>query len=440
MTAVMNLRAKVAEVLHTLRQGKGITMDLLPELDRQLPDTRDRALARAMLYACLRGIDRYERWLGELLERPLPKGARVVESVLLLAFASLHQRIDAEHATVSASVDAVRALNQAGLAGLTNAVLRRAQREHQRLVGLKPRSLAEAHNHPGWLVDRLVHDWGDEQAVAILTANNEPAPLWLRVNRRRLSAAEWLDGFERTGGVGRRVAELPDAVVLDESTDVTSLPGFTTGDVSVQDGAAQLAPLLLDLADGQCVLDACAAPGGKLAHIAEHGHTLKRLLACDVSKNRLKRMEHTLDRLDLAGSIEWRQADAGDARAFTEDDRFDRILLDAPCTGTGVIRRHPDIRLARRAEQVIELKRTQARLLDRMFALLAPGGRLVYATCSVLAEENAAQVAAFLTRQPNARLLPVVPEWFGRDTGYGRQVFPGELGFDGFFYAVLARA
>ena len=435
----LNLRAQLAQVLHDMRTGRGSGLELLPRLDRQLADPRDRALARAMLFATLRGIERYERWLSELLERPIPGKLKIVESVVLLALASLDLGIDAEHAVVSASVDAVRQLKQPTMAGLTNAVLRRTQRELGRLRDLPPASLAERHNHPAWLIDLLVRDWGPAQADLILAANNLPGPLCLRVNRQRTSRADYLTRLQADGRSARAPEHLPDALLLDESVDVHSLPGFDDGDVSVQDGAAQLALSLLAPAAGDRVLDACAAPGGKLAHIAEQGLALKRLLACDVSPPRLKRMQQSLDRLGFGEHIEWREVDTSLAKAFADDERFERILLDAPCTGTGVIRRHPDIRLLRQPDQLRDLKRTQARLLDRLFTLLAPGGRLVYATCSVLADENAGQIAAFLKRHTDARLLPVVPEWFGRDTGSGRQNLPGEHELDGFFYAVLTR-
>lgn len=437
--STLNLRARIAQVLEPMRAGRGQGVDPLADLDRSVADPRDRALARAMLYACLRGIYRYERWLDVLRERPLPRAARVVDAVLLLALASLDQGIDAEHAIVSGSVDAIRQLRQPGFAGLGNAVLRRAQRELSTLRALPPRDDAERFNHPAWFVARLQHDWGNTRAEAILTANNTAASTCLRVNRRRGSRADYRGRLEGAGFTPREHPYLDDALLLDGSVDVGRLPGFDEGFASVQDGAAQLAVPLLDLAAGQRVLDACAAPGGKLAHIAEQGLALGTLLGCDVSASRLARMAGTLERLGLSGAASLRQADAGTAGAFAPAEQFDRILLDAPCTGTGVIRRHPDIRLARNPAQVDALRQTQSRLLDRLFALLAPGGRLVYATCSVLAEENAGQIAAFLDRHADARLSPVVPDWFGIDTGYGRQNFPGGHELDGFFYAVLTR-
>lgn len=434
-----NLRARLALLLDGLRHGRETSLEALPKLDRQLPDARDRALARAMLYACLRGIERYERWLQELLERPLPKAAAPVESVLLLALASLDQEIDGAHAVVSASVDAIRELKQPGLAGLGNAILRRTQRELERLRALPPRTDAERYNHPTWLIERLRRDWGPELATTILHANNEPAPLWLRVNGQQTNVANYRALLAAQGIRAETAPGLPAALRLDDSLDVQQLPGFQDGLVSVQDGAAQLAAVLLDLKPGQRVLDACAAPGGKLSHILELGVPLQQVLACDVSAQRLARMQENLARMQFAATVDWLQADAGSAKAFAPGMQFDRILVDAPCTGTGVIRRHPDIRLLRKPGQVDALKQTQARLLDRLFALLAPGGRLVYATCSVLQEENAGQVAAFLERQADACLRPVDADWFGRDTGFGRQNLPGEQGMDGFFYAVLER-
>jgi 16S rRNA (cytosine967-C5)-methyltransferase len=239
-------------------------------------------------------------------------------------------------------------------------------------------------------------------------------------------------------GIGAQAhAQLPDAIVLDSACDVHSLPGFDAGLVSVQDGAAQLAAELLDLQPGLRVLDACAAPGGKSAHLLEREPGLK-LLALDESPTRAARIDETLARLGLRARV--RAADATHPSTWWDGTPFDRILIDAPCSGTGVIRRHPDIRLLRRDSDLAGMTALQDRLLAALWPLLAPGGRLVYATCSVLADENARRIADFLARTPDARALDVVPAWFGAASGAGRQHLPGDEGLDGFFYAVLAHA
>jgi len=223
-------------------------------------------------------------------------------------------------------------------------------------------------------------------------------------------------------------------VRLEQSVDITQLPGFAAGDFSVQDASAQLAVELLALQPGMSVLDACCAPGGKLSHIAEREPGLARLVGVDIDPARVERTRAGLQRLQLEAELF-----AADLRRRTvvSTRRFDRIVLDAPCSGTGVIRRHPDIRLLRRESDIAALRAQQSELLDALWPLLAPGGRLVYATCSVLADENDVQVAAFLDRHRDAAALAEVPAWFGRAQSHGRQNLSGESDGDGFYYAVL---
>ena len=435
MTRPLPIRAIAAQTLAHLRRGGASLTELLFAADATIDDARDRAQLRAILYASLRGIYRYEALLAQLLTRALPRKHDAIDALLINGLAQLELGIDAPYAVVDASVSAARALGETNLAGLVNAILRRFQREREALIANLPKTPEVAHNHPTWLINRMNRDWSDA-ADAMFAANNAQAPTWLRVNRRKRQPAE-LQSLLTAHGVGVGVnPHLPDALRLDQSIDVTQLPGFAEGEFSVQDGAAQLAVELLDLAPGQRVLDACCAPGGKLAHIAERTTDLSMLMGVDIDKARIKRTQLGLTRLGLGAELR-----ALDVLRFAANTpfRFDRILLDAPCSGTGVIRRHPDIRLLRRERDIDALRATQAQLLDALWPLLAAGGRLVYATCSVLRDENDDQIAAFIDRRRDAVALDVVPSWFGRAQAHGRQNLVGQDGCDGFYYAVLGR-
>jgi 16S rRNA (cytosine967-C5)-methyltransferase len=340
----------------------------------------------------------------------------------------------APHAAVGATAEAARDLGRTGLVGLVNALLRRATREPL------PESDDPAIrcSHPDWLVRRLRADWPDH-ADAILAANNQPAPLWLRANPRQGSAAALAAALQEGGLPAECPDGVPGAVRLETPVPVDRLPGWDHGAMGVQDGAAQLAVLALEPRPGERLLDACAAPGGKAAQLAEHlGEG--ELLALDVDARRLGKVEELLRRLRLeAPNVRVQVADAAQPDAWWDGRPFDAILLDAPCSATGIIRRQPDIKWHRRETDIAALAQTQRELLDALWPLLRPDGRLVYATCSVLREENEAQVAAFLSRHPDARAAQL-PERFGHPSGAGRQRLPGEDGMDGFFYARLEKA
>jgi 16S rRNA (cytosine967-C5)-methyltransferase len=434
MRRFLPVRAVAAQILAQLRRGGASMTELLAQADGNVDDARDRAQLRAILYASLRGIFRYEALLAKLLARPLPRKHDAIEALMINGLAQLELGIDAPYAVVDASVTAARALGETNLAGLVNAILRRFQRERDALVTALPQSPELAHNHPAWMLARFVRDWPDD-AAAICAANNAPAPTWLRINRKLRQRRDLVALLDVHGIRSHLHPQLPDAVRLDQAIDVTQLPGFAEGEFSVQDGAAQVAVELLALSPGLRVLDACCAPGGKLAHIAERQASLATLVGVDIDAKRIARTRTGLDRLHLSAELH-----ASDLIHFAArtSQRFDRILLDAPCSGTGVIRRHPDIRLLRRESDIDMLVATQAQLLKALWPLLAPGGRLVYATCSVLRDENDDQVAAFLAQTADAVVLPVVPAWFGRAQAHGRQNLAGHDGFDGFYYAVLA--
>ena len=396
-------------------------------LGDELPE-RDRPLLKAMLLASLRWHHRLDWQLARLLDRPLKRRDALLAALLRIGLAQLEALRIPEHAAVSATVSASGQLGLEHARGLINAVLRRFLRERAALeAGVQDDPVARF-SHPAWLIDALGHDWKAE-APSILDANNRLPPQWLRVNRRRIERSAY-EALLAGGGIEATAAdpEAADALLLAVPCPVQSLPGFAAGLVSVQDAAAQRSADLLALKPGQRVLDACAAPGGKTAHMLERCEALAEVVAVDSDPARLERIRTNLDRLGLAATL--LAADAGDPDAWWDGRLYDRILVDAPCSATGVIRRHPDIKLLRRADDIGPLAAAERRLLDALWPLLAEGGRLVYATCSVLRAENFDVTAAFAAATSDAR-LPAFgsPEHF--------QLLPGEANRDGFYYACL---
>lgn len=417
-------------VLHRGRSLKAEFAAQLPSLD----DPRDRALVEAICFAVLRQRARYAAALDAWVAKPLGRRDAPLRALLYAGFAQIDALGLPAHAAVDATVEAARAMGRTHQAGMVNALLRRALRD-----GL-PKADTAAH-WPAWLLEMLRADW-PEQADTILAASAEPAPLWLRVNRRLGARDTYAERLRAAGVLGEVSAAdalpdtLPDAIRLPHSLAVSELPGFDAGEVSVQDASAQAVADALAPAAGARVLDACAAPGGKAAHLLERDPSL-RLTALDIDARRLRRTADTLARIGAAADC--RAADAIDTAAWWDGTPFDAILIDAPCSATGIVRRQPDILLHRRAEDIDALAATQAQLLDALWPTLAPGGVLLYATCSVLRRENALQVEAFLTRTPDAS-ADALDAGFGQVDGPGRQRFPGEDGMDGFFYARLRKA
>ncbi len=410
------------EVLHRGRSLKSALAGGLPALD----DARDRALVEAIVLTALRQRARFNAALDGWMARPLGRRDGILRSLLLAGLAQLEMGLPA-HAALAATVDAARALGRTHQAGMVNALLRRAQRE-----GLPP--AAPEAVWPAWLARQVHTDW-PQQAEAIFAESANTPPLWLRVNRRWITRDDYLVLLADAGIAAQPCPELADVLRLETALPVAQLPGFDAGLVSVQDGAAQAVVEAFSLAPGARVLDACAAPGGKAAHLAEREPTL-RITALDVDARRVRRMQDTFARLRL--EIDARCADAVEPGAWWDGTAFDAILIDAPCSATGIVRRQPDVLLHRRETDIATLCATQAHLLDALWPLLTPGGTLVYATCSILREENAAQVEAFLARTPDAACVPLDAR-FGIDTGSGHQRFPGQQGRDGFFCARLRK-
>jgi 16S rRNA (cytosine967-C5)-methyltransferase len=399
----------------------------------------DRAAIRAIALGAVRWYLRLAPAVASLLSRPAAQLDPVLRALLVAGAHQVEQSRNPPQSTVHIAVDAARALGQAHAAGFVNAVLRRFVTQREALFARLDADTAARTAHPEWFVAALEREWPDH-AASILEANNAHPPMTLRVDVSRASIEEYLAELGAAGIPARSLAWCPTAVVLERPAPVGRLPGFAQGVVSVQDAGAQLAAPLLDARPGMRVLDACAAPGGKTGHLLEHTRDLAELIAADDDPHRLDKVKENLARLG-------RQARCivADLREPLPDARFDRILVDAPCSSTGVIRRHPDIKLLRRESDVAPLARAQAAILAACFAMLEPGGRLVYSTCSVLAAENDSIVERLLAGEPAARLADW-PAGVERPPGaaatrFGVQLLPGAAaGTDGFYYACLEKA
>lgn len=430
---MIDTRALAAEVLAEVALRGMSLRERLKPAQSKLADARDRAFLTALCNEGARWWLRFDKALDGLLQQPLRKREPVLHALLVLGLVQLETLRLPPHAAVAATVEATRTLGRGGFAKLANAVLRRWLREREALNAQLDAQPQTHSAHPRWLINALAHDW-PEHVDAILAANNQSSPPMLRVNARRTTRDRLLAALAQADIEAQPHVFLRDGIVLAANTDVTRLPGFAEGHLSVQDGAAQYAADLLDLRDGLRVLDACAAPGGKACHVLERADV--QLVALDADARRAGSIRANLDRLGLHGDVQ--TGDAGDPSQWWDGRRFDRILLDAPCSATGVIRRHPDIKLHRRADDIARLAREQSRLLDALWPLLAHGGRLVYATCSVLREENECVVGAWLDAHADSRAEPFdLPA--GHAAGAGRQILPGEGGLDGMCYAVLEK-
>jgi len=422
-TQVRVLAAKVLQ--DVCANGRSLKAVLSPA-QQQLDDGRDRALLEAICLAALRQRGRYRRALGTWMPRPLGARDADLEALLMAGFAQLDALSLPDHAAVSATVQAAHQMGRSHQAGMVNALLRRVQRE-----GVPPASPINAFPH--WLADMIATDW-PRLSDAVFAASVTEPPLWLRVHAGKASVADYLQQLQQLDIVAEASPGLRDAICLPAAVPVAQLPGFADGMVSVQDGSAQqLADLLTDLPAGARVLDTCAAPGGKAAHLLERQPGLD-VLALDIDPRRARRMQETFAR--TGGQATVKAADATALDSWWDGQLFDAVVLDAPCSATGIIRRQPDVLLHRRPQDIDALVQLQAGLLDAAWKVLRPGGRLLYATCSILRAENTDQVAAFLARTADA-VYRDPGQAYGHACDAGRQWLPGEDGRDGFFYATV---
>jgi len=426
-------RALAAQALAEVALRGASQRDATERYAPRLADPRDRALFTALVSDGARWWLRFDAAMDRLLEKPLRQKEPAVHALLVLGLVQLEILQLPDYAAVAATVQAARALQRPRMAGLVNAILRRWQRERVELLAALDARPQTRHAHPAWLAKTIARDW-PEQAEAVMAADNVEPPLMLRVNRRRAERENLLERLRAAGYTADAHAWLADAIVLPHSTDVTRMPGFAEGHFAVQDGAAQIAADLAQARDGLRVLDACAAPGGKACHLLERADVA--LTALESDAGRARRIGQNLERLGL--SAELIVGDAGHTEAWWDGRPFDRILIDAPCSATGVLRRRPDVRLHRRDSDIAAMAAQQRRILAALWPLLAPGGRLVYVTCSLLKAENEAVISEFLASRPEARAAAIdLPT--GQAAAVGWQILPGDGDLDGMYYAVLER-
>jgi 16S rRNA (cytosine967-C5)-methyltransferase len=399
----------------------------------KLSDPRDRALLMALLSEGARWWLRFDAAIDAMLAKPIRHKDPAIHALLVLGLVQLEILQLSDYAAVAATVEATRTLKRPALAGMVNAVLRRWQRERETHIARLDAGPTTRHAHPTWLAAALERDW-PAQADTVMAADNGEPPLMLRVNRQRSERGAFIAHLQASGHEAHAHPWLADAVVLPHSTDVTRLPGFDDGAFAVQDGAAQVAADLADLHDGLRVLDACAAPGGKACHLLERARI--ELTALEFDAKRAERIRDNLMRLRLDAKVVI--GDAGAPPAAWKKQPFDRILVDAPCSATGVLRRRPDVRLHRRESDIAAMGVQQRRIVSALWPLLAAGGRLVYITCSVLRAENEAVVSELLATHDDAEAvaftLPV-----GQAAAVGWQILPGDGDLDGMYYAVLQK-
>ncbi len=428
----MQTRLAAARVLQGVRDGGSLSREFPRWLAKCPPESHPTI--QALSYGVLRHDERIDALLAILLRKPLKRKDRIVTDLLRVALFELLAAETPEHAVVDSTVSLIRQQRQ-WAAGLGNAVLRRFLRDRNVLLQQVMAQPAARYLLPDWLVGKLRKAWPDdfEQVAAAMA---RPAPMTLRIDRNRRSRADYLDALQAVGVTASAHPVAATAVVLDTPSDVTRLPGFDSGVVSVQDAAAQLAAGLLDPQPGERILDACAAPGGKTIHLLEATAGEASVTAIESDPQRVERLRENLARSRYQATVSI--ADAGNTASWWDGQLFDRILLDAPCSATGVIRRHPDIKRHRQPDDVKALVAQQRRLLEQLWPLLKPGGLLLYATCSVLPEENSKQAERFLADTPDCAEQAIAADW-GRACDSGRQILPGEYGMDGFYYAVFTK-
>lgn len=416
------LRADCATLLFQILEDGRSSRQLLADKQARYQESRDKAWLQEMTFGCLRELPTLQFWLRQLLKKPLKGSKKVVEHLLMVGLYQLAFSRVSDHAAISETVNACKTLKAESLKGLANAILREFQRSD--MGATRPDNPAAVAGLSNWIYQAITEHYPDK-AEQVLEQTNAKAPLWLRVNQTQVTREQFSQLLKERDIEHSLPDTHKDAIVLAQFTDVTQLPGYSDGYFAVQDGAAQLAAYYVDPQPNERILDCCAAPGGKTCHILEKAPTAE-CIAIDNDQQRLKRVNENLKRLKLSAEVIC--ADASALNDWWDGEMFDRILLDAPCSATGVIRRHPDIRWLRKKTDIEPLLTIQALLLEQLWRALKPGGVLVYATCSILPAENDTQIDAFLATHHDATI----------DTR--RQILPGEEQMDGFYYARLLKS
>ena len=429
MKKTTNLRSLAARLIEQVVDKGQSLSTILPAAQKGLSD-KDSALLQEICFGIARTLPQLDALIGKLMERPLTGKQRTLHYLLMVGIYQMQYTRIPAHAILAETVEGAVVLKRQSLKGLINGVLREFQRRQTELLeSLEGQSVTLW--HPSWLIKRLQSSW-PEQWKQIIDANNQRPPMWLRVNRQHNSRDNWLALLNAQAMTGLTDPLSSDAVRLEKPAGVSQLPGFADGWVTVQDLSAQRCALYLEPQDGEDILDLCAAPGGKTTHILEIAPNA-RVMAVDIDAQRLSRVSENLARLKMQAEV--KQGDGRTPSEWCGDRQFDRILLDAPCSATGVIRRHPDIKWLRRDNDIAELTSLQAEILEAVWPHLKTGGTMIYATCSILPQENHLQISAFLQRHPEAQAV-ILP---GGEV-HGLQVFPEQNGGDGFFYAKLIKS
>ncbi len=428
------VRAVAAHVLlQVSEQGQSLSK-VLSVAQQTLANSNEGALLQEMCYGSLRWYYRLDAVIALLLNKPLKERDLDVFCLLLVGLYQLEFMHIPAHAVIKETVNAVLAMRKSWAKGLVNALLREYQRNAVQLNNDLEQDEEARYAHPLWMIERIKQDW-PQYYHELLDANNQRPPMVLRINQQQTNVESYQQELQLLGIQSQQTAWVDSALVLEQAVNVFDLPGFSQGKVSVQDSSAQLAATLMQLAPGQRVLDACCAPGGKTMHMLEICPS-SQMLALDIDSERLLQVQENLDRAALSAQL--LTGDAAQPSSWWDGQVFDRILVDAPCSGSGVIRRHPDIKLLRSAADIDDLVSRQAEILDAIWPLLAPGGMLVYSTCSVFRQENEYQIKAFLLGHEDARANVIDAQW-GYECEQGRQILPDEQGMDGFYYARLEK-
>lgn len=427
------VRAAATQVIGQLLRQQGSLSSLLPTIHSKVDDG-DRPLLQELCFGTLRYYPKLSHYVTALVDKPLRSKDSDVQALLLLGlYQLLYTRIP-DHAAIAETVEVTRLINKPWATKLVNGVLRRFQREREHLDTLLVDNMAFTTNHPIWLVNTLAKHYPALQAN-ILAANDAHPPFTLRINTRKVSREEYLSLLADLDIDAQPTVYSPYGVTLSKPCDPRTLPLFNEGVISIQDEAAQFSADLLQLSPNLRVLDACAAPGGKTGHMLEREPSLE-VVALDAEERRLTRVRENLARLGVTATI--MTGDASQPEAWWDGQLFDRILLDAPCSATGILRRHPDIKALRTPEDIDRLSQLQGCILAALWKVLAPGGVLVYATCSIMPKENTKVIEAFLAEEPSARLDVLDVPW-GIAAKAGRQLLPTMNGHDGFYYARLIK-
>ncbi|WP_455206374.1 16S rRNA (cytosine(967)-C(5))-methyltransferase RsmB [Kaarinaea lacus] len=431
----MNLRALAARILVDVHVNGVSLTDALANRLTALPDVQNQGLVQEMCYGVSRWWWQLDAIVALLLDKPLKAKDADIQHLIMLGLYQLQYMRVPDHAAVAETVAACGALKKMWAKNLVNAVLRNYQRRAEQIhLQLKDNPVAEF-SHPQWLLDAIKNAW-PQHWQTVLQANNAKPPMVLRVNLLKVQRSAYIEQLAAEGIGAQVLAYNNTGLRLENPVPVSQLPGFHDGLVSVQDGAAQLAATLLQLAPRQRVLDVCAAPGGKTAHILESQPDLQELIALDIDAGRLAKVSENLQRLGLNASVV-----AGDGQipeTWWDGKAFDRILLDAPCSATGVIRRHPDIKQLRKLADIQQVVEIQQHILRAVWPLLKSGGMILYATCSIFPQENEQQIRDFLASHPDATSVQLAGAW-GMSLENGRQTLPGQDDMDGFYYACIKK-